>query len=106
MLMAKKRIYISGPISGYEIWERKQTFRAVRQTMEAKGYEVVNPMEKDLADDAPYTQHMRMDIPLLATCDVIYFLDGWRRSSGCLDELINAAVFGIKFQFENPEDYA
>lgn len=104
--MAKKRIYISGPISGYDIWERKQTFRAVRQTMEAKGYEVINPMEKDLADDAPYAQHMRMDIPLLASCDVIYFLDGWRRSSGCLCELINAAVFGIKFQFENPEDYA
>lgn len=104
--MRKRRIYISGPIYGYDIWERKATFKAARQAFEAKGFEAISPMEKDLADDAPYTQHMRMDIPLLATCDIIYFLDGWRRSSGCLSELVNAAIFGIKFIFENPEDYA
>lgn len=104
--MANTRLYLSGPISGYDIKERKATFKALQEELEFRGFEVVNPMAKDLPDDAPYTEHMRMDIPLLATCDVIYLMDGWRRSSGCLVEVHNAAIFGIRFKFQNPDDHA
>ena len=41
----KNRCYLSGPISGKDLEERKKAFQAVQVMLEAAGYEVVNPME-------------------------------------------------------------
>lgn len=48
----KSRIYISGPISGYDIENRRQAFKEKKWMLEAQGYEAVNPMENGLPDDA------------------------------------------------------
>lgn len=40
-----KRIYISGPISGHNIEERRKAFKEIQSQLEAQGYDPVNPME-------------------------------------------------------------
>ena len=41
----KNRCYLSGPISGKDLYERKKAFKAAQLMLEAAGYVVVNPME-------------------------------------------------------------
>lgn len=42
--MEQKKIYISGPISGYDYKERQQVFAKVQEVFELIGYEVKNPL--------------------------------------------------------------
>ena len=43
--MEKELIYISGPISGRDLTERRKTFAATAAKLQAMGYDVCNPME-------------------------------------------------------------
>lgn len=79
----KKRIYISFPISGYNISERREHFDRIASQLIAADYEPVNPMAKRLPDDAPYTEHIMQDLKLLLDCDGIIRPSRWRCSEGC-----------------------
>lgn len=60
--MKKKKIYISGPISGHNIEERRKAFQEIECMLEAQGYDVFNPTKNGLPADATTHEHMKRDI--------------------------------------------
>lgn len=100
----KGRIYISGPISGHNIEERRKAFKTAELFLKAQGYEVVNPMENGLPVDATTHEHMRRDIELLMTCDIIYMMRRWTHSKGCKVEFDVATAIGLPVLFEESSE--
>lgn len=100
--MRKERIYLSGPISGYDIEERRKAFQEIEWMLNAQGYEVVNPIAHADAhpeDDTTY-KHMKRDIELLLTCNYIYLMRNWTHSKGCQVEFEVATSIGLPVIFE------
>lgn len=96
----KPRIYISGPISGHDINERRAEFQRVSYEMICRGYEPVNPMENGLPPEATTREHMKRDIELIMTCDCIYMMRRWTHSKGCKVEFDVATSIGLPVFFE------
>ena len=101
--MTKKRIYISGPISGHEIARRLLAFKTAKLRLEARGFEVFNPMENGLPAEASTHEHMKVDIRHLLSCDAIYMLRRWTHSKGCKVEFDVATAIGLDVYFEESE---
>lgn len=97
----KQRCYLSGPISGGDLVERRKSFKAAQVMLEHAGYEVVNPMENGLPEEASTNQHMRRDIQLLTECDTVFMMDGWNHSQGCYTEFMVATAIGCEVIFES-----
>lgn len=97
-----KRIYISGPISGHDIEERRKEFRKIQTFLEICHHdiEVVNPMENGLPAEATTHEHMKRDIELLLTCDMIFMMRKWTHSKGCKVEFDVATAIGLPVLFE------
>lgn len=89
------KCYISLPITGYDLAERRETAARIEAMLQSHGYETANPLNKGLPDDAPYHEHMRQDLKLLLDCDVIYLAKGWEHSEGCRFESYVAGICGI-----------
>lgn len=89
------RIYISGPISGYDTEERKAAFAAAEN--ELKGMlkcVVVNPM-KDQPEGWTWEEYMERDLELVETCDLMVMLPGWEASRGAVIERRRAEELGM-----------
>ena len=98
--MRKKCVYLSAPISGYDIDERLATFERVENELKKLGYKVLSPMKNGLSQDEPTSRHMKRDIILLLQSDAIFLMTGWNRSAGCLTELNVATACGLDVWFE------
>ena len=98
----KKKIYLSGPISGYDYEERKDVFGKIKDILETMGYDVSNPLDNGLSNMATTHQHMRRDLKMLLDCDEIFMLCDWNRSAGCKTELDVAVAAGMEVWFETP----
>jgi hypothetical protein len=100
----KPRIYISGPISGYNLDERREAFKKVQTMLEADGWTVFNPMENGLPADAETHQHMHRDLAVLTTEEIpfraIYMMERWAHSAGCKLEFDVATAIGLDVVFE------
>ncbi len=97
--MEKKRVYISGPISGHDYDERKKTFYETQKRLEANGFEVFNPMQNGLPKDATSQEHMRVDFRMVTDCDAIAMLPKWNHSAGCMQEFMVAVSSGLSIMF-------
>lgn len=93
--MMSKKVYISGPISGYDHAERKEAFASAANRFRRQGYYVVNPMEIQLPKDASWSEYMRADIRAMMDCDIIYQLKGWQTSRGATIERNLAEELGM-----------
>lgn len=93
--MSKMRIYISGPISGLPYDQVRARFERDKRDLAAADFEPVSPLDNGLPPDAPWEEHMKRDLELLAECDAIYLMNGWERSKGCRMEF-NAAISANK----------
>ena len=93
-------MYLSAPISGYDIDERRETFERVENELKKLGYKVLSPMKNGLSQDEPTSRHMKRDIILLLQADAIFLMTGWNRSAGCLTELNVAMACGLDVWFE------
>lgn len=91
----RKKAYISLPITGYDIEERKAVAEAARQFMKEVGAEAVTPF--DFCDDPnlSYAHCMGRDIEALLGCKFAVFLPDWRQSRGCRLEHYAAKIYGI-----------
>ena len=98
--MEKKKIYISGPISGCDMRERKEAFEKAKLILDAIGYKAVNPLENGLPCNATTHEHMRRDIEILMGCDEIYMMSKWTHSAGCKLEFDIATAIGLTVRFE------
>lgn len=91
----RKRIYISLPVTGHDLRERRKLAAGVARALEALGAEAVNPLENGLPEGAAWLEHMRADLRLLLDCDGILLCDGWEESRGCRVERGLAAGLGL-----------
>lgn len=102
------KVYIAGPMSGYEDWNFPAFFDAEKKLLEL-GYEVVNPahndgetLEKALENaglpDRPnntWAYYMRRDLPHVLGVDILCVLEGWQDSKGASLEVHVAEAIGI-----------
>ena len=95
------RVYLSGPITGYDTDERRSFFGRYENALVNLGYEVVNPMNNGLPQDPdfPVEEHMKVDIKNLCGCDAILMLPEWSISKGAKFEMQVAARVGITIAF-------
>lgn len=99
----KKKIYLSLPISGYDINERRATADGKKRELESFGFEVVNPLDNGLPDDAGTHAHMKRDFEMLLGCDAIFMMTDWLRSAGCKVEFDVATASGLVVYMDVPE---
>ena len=96
-----KVIYLSAPISGYDLDERRAMFQRKEDELVKRGYTVLNPMKNGLDASEPTTHHMKRDIVMLLQADAILLLTNWNRSAGCLTELHVATAIGLEVLFDD-----
>lgn len=101
--MRKRKIYIAGPMTGIERWNRPAFVKAA-EWLRGLGWEVTSPIE---ISDAFGSQNTIVTTPglldtvideelvQLAKCDVIYLLQGWENSRGAKTELLLALEKGM-----------
>lgn len=99
------KIYISGPISGYDLKEQRKKFAHIEKALRvnAPECEVFNPLKNGLPEDAAYEEHMRTDIRALTECDSVVFLPGRENSAGCRVEFLVATCLKLKVLFTENE---
>ena len=102
--MSKKKVYISLPISGYDLDERKETALAMEVKLRRRGYDVFNPLGDHFQPGLTTNEYMKLDLKALLDCDVIMFMYGWNRSAGCHTELCVAMACGMDVMFEGISD--
>lgn len=100
----KPRIYISGPISGLNREECIAKFKDTQRMLENLGFEVFNPKENGLPEDAKSHDHMRRDLSVLTNelnpFTHIFMMNHWTHSAGCWKEFETAISCGIAVIFE------
>lgn len=94
-----KRIYISLPISHYDLEERKEYAEKVERAL-SQFYEVVNPLKNGIDEAEHWSVHMKKDIQDLLTCDVIFMCKDFEVSKGCKLELDVATSCGLGVIYE------
>ena len=93
-MKAKTNVYLAGPMRGLEA-HNFPAFHAATHDLRSRGYEVWSPAEREEAlgfnptrDTAkPLREYMRIDLPALLDCDMVYVLPGWRDSQGATLEV-------------------
>ena len=98
-------IYLSGPISHYDLAERQEYFRSVERLLRDAGISCFNPFNNGVSQDASTRYHMAADYKQLLLCSAILLLPEWNKSPGCLNELQIACSCGMKILFWSPEKY-
>ena len=98
-----KRAFISQPMKGKsEAQIRKERESAVL-FLNAKGYTVVDSVftgfATDQKDNAPL-KHLAKAIDLIADVDIVYFMNGFDASRGCLIEHSVCLDYGIAVMYE------
>lgn len=91
-----KRVYISGPMTGYEKFNYPAFEMAARQ-LRALGYTVISPHELNPNDNSIcYEDCLRADIAALLFCDSIALLPGHEKSKGATLETAIGEALGMK----------
>lgn len=88
------KLYLCGPMTGLPDYNYP-AFRDGANQLRTAGFEVFNPAENGLPADAPWAEHMRVDIINLMTCQGVAVLPGTDTSRGAKLELHNALELGM-----------
>lgn len=84
---AKKRIYLSGAITGVPNY--KKDFEIIKLDLQSKGYKrIINPAELDeVIINGDYEEYMEICIKLIDMCDLVILIPGWEKSAGANREM-------------------
>lgn len=96
----KKRIYISGKITGNEnhIEEFTSAEYMLRERQECI---VFNPIKLGVIfEGSTWEQYMLADLMILELCDTIYMLKNWKESKGAIIEHEKAVELGMNIIYE------
>lgn len=98
--MSKRRIYISGPITG--IKGAAKVFKQAEKELRLEGYETINPYEvnSSLPPSTTHAEYMKISFDLLDMCEYMYVLDGWQYSIGARMEVFKAMNENKKIRFQ------
>lgn len=94
------KVYIAGPMEGYEDYNHP-AFYAAAQAWTDAGWEAVNPAEIE-PNGQEWRLAMREDIKALVDCDAIAMLEGYQLSRGAMLEMniaqsLNLRVYNANF---------
>lgn len=92
----KKKIYLSGPITGTT--DYKERFKAKREELEAQGYVVLDPTY--ILADLSWMDYMTIDLAMLEISDVVYMMKDWKQSAGAKWEHEKALIWEIPIIYE------
>lgn len=94
------KLYVSGPMSGYDDRNRP-TFNRVSEQLRRMGHVAVNPVDLDLMDpieaEDDWHQFLKRDLKYLLPCDGVVLLDGWQYSRGARLEILTALQLDFQF---------
>ena len=79
-----RRLYVSGPMSGYPDCNYPE-FRRVAALLAGEGYDVVDPSV--VGNGRSYREILKEDIRALLDCDGVAVLPGWLNSKGAKAEV-------------------
>lgn len=87
----KKHIYISHPISGYDLNERLEYSLMVKELVknkfDDKEWRIMEPFDiAPYRDEYEYKDYMRDDLYVLYGSEIIVMCEDWFKSPGCRDE--------------------
>lgn len=99
----KKKVFISGPMSGIKDYN-KPAFDKAEEYLTQAGYSVFNPARMHFDDAWDHSEIMRIDLAALAQCDYILMLDKWYNSKGAIHEYHYAHAIGVEFLSMNDID--
>lgn len=91
----RKRIYISGPMTGLPDLNFP-AFHAAADALRQAGHAPVNPADLNPDPAATWQDCMRADIKALCDCDALALLPGWMNSKGAHLELHIAHRIGLE----------
>ena len=89
------KIYISLPITGYDLQERKKYADNVRSRLQQiyPDGEIITPFDVCADPSLPYEELIGKDIAALLTCDMVYTCKGSNDSKGCRLERYAALIY-------------
>ncbi len=87
MSRATKKVYIAGPMTGYENFNR-QSFNDASVRLHIKKYTPLNPAV--LPGGLTQGQYMDICFAMIRAADAIYLLKGYEESKGAMAELAYA----------------
>lgn len=102
------KMYISGPMSGYENYNKEAFSKAAKYLVDVgvvEKHEVVNPHDLHTSTDGDREDYMRIDLQtLIDDCCAIYMLEGWQASWGAVCEYVVARELNYRVYFQNKSD--
>lgn len=104
-LRMKKKIYISGPISGVPN-DNKDAFVKAKEFLHAKNWIVRTPFDPDILEytkklgENSWQNYMKPDIMALMECDAIYMLSTYAASRGARIEKLLAEELGYEVYYQ------
>lgn len=102
----KKRIFISGPMTGVPNY--MVNFAEASLELKDAGYtDIINPavVNNSLASFLSYSELVEMCYKELDFCDQIYMLHGWENSKGANIELAYAKSRNMEVLFQDKEKF-
>jgi hypothetical protein len=78
------KLYIAGPMSGYEDYNYP-AFNEAQAKLERAGFEVLNPARQGYGLE--YADYLALALADVFACDAIALLPGWERSPGAAAEV-------------------
>ena len=97
------KIYLSGKISGIEN-QAPELFEKAEKELQAKGFEVINPMKLNHQHDKSWHSYMKEDVKAMCDCDSIYMLSNWTDSKGAVIEHLIANYLGLTIQYQTKQE--
>tara|TARA_B110000211_G_scaffold120245_1_gene139037 strand:- start:969 stop:1409 length:441 start_codon:yes stop_codon:yes gene_type:complete len=92
--MIMHKIFISGPMTGYEDYNRPAFFH-MEDVLTKAGWDVANPANNGVHENQPFYVHLKADFKMLLKCDAIFSLNGWKDSPGATMEYLVARNCGM-----------
>lgn len=96
----KPKIYIAGPMTGYENFNRS-AFNAKADDLRINGCTPLNPAT--LPDGLTQAQYMDICFAMIRAANGIHLLKGWGKSKGALAELAYAVKLELSITQDNGE---
>ena len=90
------KIYIAGPMTGYEDYNRAEFNKAAAQMFIYNGDIMLNPAI--LPDGLSQREYMDICFAMIRAADAIYLLKGYEESKGAMAELAYAEKLGLEIR--------
>lgn len=101
--MINQTIYIAGKVTGELPEPTAEKFKNMQIELEAKGFDVVNPIEVVNNSDENWYTAMGMCLQALESCDAIFMLPCHKESKGAKIELKMAKDLGLQVYYNLDE---